>query len=352
MSVNRIICDNCGMRQGIDIAKLSACSKCNKDKYVAYYCNESCQREAYTNHHRYLCSGRRRYDGGDGAPCYSIQPIPGKGNGLIATRPIKRGEIILVESPVLKIMHVSEYELSMDDIRTQYDALNSETRDELLKLYIAQKHEKTPENDIYDKVKKIVRSNGFRETEYDDDDCTLAKASYSVVFLNRSRFNHSCTPNATAISPQNGKHFIPCVRDIAIGEEITLSYCNVKQKRDDRRRKLYQDYSFLCNCETCVLTGAQQALSDSRRAALAVEPHTVSQALPRIAMAKEEKLMDSVYCEAVVASMILVGMTQQYHPLHRKLMVDCWHGAELIYGSDNFQSQDFKAELYNDKYWA
>ena len=37
----------------------------------------------------------------DGSWPYTIEPIPGKGNGMIATRDIQRGETLLVERPIL-----------------------------------------------------------------------------------------------------------------------------------------------------------------------------------------------------------------------------------------------------------
>jgi hypothetical protein len=76
----------------------------------------------------------------------------------------------------------------------------------------------------------------FRLTEFDDG-----------IFLKCSRFNHSCHPYASCTynyNEETDKLKISALRDISIGEEITISY-----SRDPS--SLYENYGFHCDCFGC-----------------------------------------------------------------------------------------------------
>ena len=87
------------------------------------------------------------------------------------------------------------------------------------------------------------------DTEYDIP--LLGSALFSV----QSGFNHDCDPNC---EPMKGEEDIDgaCViiarRDIAAGEELTISYVSdeASKSRDERNDELC-DYGFVCRCERC-----------------------------------------------------------------------------------------------------
>ena len=78
-----------------------------------------------------------------------------------------------------------------------------------------------------------------------------------AVYLNASKLNHSCDPNALVVF---GDSYNPCQLQIQstkgkiyIGQEITISYgpLATKQPTEERKLKLKQDYSFDCECDAC-----------------------------------------------------------------------------------------------------
>ena len=70
-------------------------------------------------------------------------------------------------------------------------------------------------------------------------------------------FNHSCCPNAIqSFEFKAGEPPRLCLqtsRSIALGEEICIRYCEdiSGQSRDERRKQLYEQYNFWCDCELC-----------------------------------------------------------------------------------------------------
>ena len=63
---------------------------------------------------------------------YRIAPIPGKGLGLIATRQISRGELIVEESPVL--MERQGF-MGFSQIQEQFDQLEASVQDQIMDLH-------------------------------------------------------------------------------------------------------------------------------------------------------------------------------------------------------------------------
>ncbi|RNE95254.1 histone-lysine N-methyltransferase ASHR2 [Trypanosoma conorhini] len=72
--------------------------------------------------------------------------------------------------------------------------------------------------------------------------------------------NHSCVPNAAVVRPKCKAGAGACSmelvarRAIKAGEEVTISYLDVDSYADDvqaRRRRLMEDYGFLCCCPKC-----------------------------------------------------------------------------------------------------
>lgn len=79
-----------------------------------------------------------------------------------------------------------------------------------------------------------------------------------ALFPLTARMNHSCQPNAVVKSQE----FMDChmdlvaKRDIAVGEEILISYIGLgptvgKKSRYRRQRELQAKYLFLCDCDEC-----------------------------------------------------------------------------------------------------
>ena len=65
-----------------------------------------------------------------------------------------------------------------------------------------------------------------------------------------SFLNHSCSPNAAA-EVRDGMLHVMALRPVARGEELTISYVDVRLPFQERRRILRDHYQFECRCPRC-----------------------------------------------------------------------------------------------------
>jgi hypothetical protein len=73
----------------------------------------------------------------------------------------------------------------------------------------------------------------------------------AAIFPHAARFNHACNPNATfSWNSAIGKETIHAMKDIKVGEEITISYCDMIHERELRKWEL-KHYGFVCDCRSC-----------------------------------------------------------------------------------------------------
>ncbi|KAL0608884.1 Histone-lysine N-methyltransferase SMYD3, partial [Plecturocebus cupreus] len=75
-----------------------------------------------------------------------------------------------------------------------------------------------------------------------------AQPSQSISFI--SLLNHSCDPNCSVVF--NGPHLLlRAVRDIEVGEELTICYLDMLMTSEERRKQLRDQYCFECDCFRC-----------------------------------------------------------------------------------------------------
>jgi len=70
------------------------------------------------------------------------------------------------------------------------------------------------------------------------------------LWLEPSRLNHACDANCSWCNIGD-MMFVRCQRTVAIGEELTIPYCNPTDSRESRREFLNNRHGFLCNCKLC-----------------------------------------------------------------------------------------------------
>merc|ERR1719473_265423 len=63
--------------------------------------------------------------------------------------------------------------------------------------------------------------------------------------------NHSCSPNAASVVGPSGEVSITALKDIAPGEEVLISYTDVSEGYETRRKTLLEHYGFECKCTRC-----------------------------------------------------------------------------------------------------
>lgn len=105
------------------------------------------------------------------------------------------------------------------------------------------------------KVVAIFETNGF----------TLGDSTEGGVFAIGSRFNHSCTPNASQVWNGNiGCLTVHANKAIPLAEEITIPYIPLLSDRNRRQLSL-DDWDFKCSCWACTPSTPNWGDSEKRR---------------------------------------------------------------------------------------
>ena len=73
-----------------------------------------------------------------------------------------------------------------------------------------------------------------------------------AIYIQHSKCNHSCKPNAVPVS-KGLKHEVRAITDIPVEQEITVSYIDPLEVKDERRRILKEDWFFHCECSRCLI---------------------------------------------------------------------------------------------------
>jgi hypothetical protein len=94
----------------------------------------------------------------------------------------------------------------------------------------------------------------------------LGDSNSGGLFLEASRINHSCQPNAQHTwNDDFGQLTVHALRDIEADSEITISYISgISPGYAERQRHLMNTFSFACSCELCSLPLLARASSDYR----------------------------------------------------------------------------------------
>ena len=80
-----------------------------------------------------------------------------------------------------------------------------------------------------------------------------------AVYPLLSLANHSCDPNCKVTFSDSNMVSLITLREIASGEELTLSYVDVHANLEKRRGKLQARYGFHCVCSKCVVEEKQMS---------------------------------------------------------------------------------------------
>lgn len=181
---------------------------------------------------------------------YGFRSSPGAGTGVFATRPLKPGQVIITDKPVLKLQR-GKSDVAPSAVHAAYSALTPYEQVIYMGL-----HEGSIQYDS--KVMRIFKANAF------------SYEGYAMVFLELSRVNHSCVFNAEVCElddPTGEGAKLVAVREIAEGEEVVISYVGLMEdgSRAVRRRFCEEAYGFTCRCAKCMLEGEQAEVSDLRR---------------------------------------------------------------------------------------
>jgi len=83
------------------------------------------------------------------------------------------------------------------------------------------------------------------------------------IFPLQATLNHSCEPNVSLLKEgppdeDDGRVVARTSRDVAAGEELCNSYCDIDQPVATRQRELLE-YGFVCGCARCEREKAEAA---------------------------------------------------------------------------------------------
>lgn len=178
-------------------------------------------------------------------PKYALQDVPGKGKGLVATKDIPKGTLILEEKPIM----TGPKRLSPGfSLRSKFNALSQQQQQAFLSL-----HNVHPYRNRDEQYLGIFKTNGL--PIIDDE---------GGLFIEICRINHACNSNACHqwnILLQ--RQTVYALRDIQKGEEITISYLGSSPwTRKARGLLLKEKFDFECSCCLCRLPPDQAAEND------------------------------------------------------------------------------------------
>ena len=188
---------------------------------------------------------------------YVVEQSIGKGLGVFATHDLDVGDIVMRETPILKIsppdyVKGTGYPMAAISrlVRNEFKTLSPEEQAEVLSLTF---HATPTEEETMDKLGIIFRTNAYN---------TGDKIG---LFPKIARINHSCRPNTSYYwSAKLNKRIVYATRKIKEGEEFFVSYIPLLLTHEERQKRLNR-YGFKCSCEACTQKGAALAASDTRR---------------------------------------------------------------------------------------
>ena len=208
---------------------------------------------------------------------FQVKPVEGKGFGIVATKFIKKGVLILQEDPQIQIEPNEEsqrgedlmssilanpgsWKVWINKLWSLFNQMEESDQNEYLKLYNSFEEA----IHVLGKVMLLVLVNQMKENEEDDaekilDIVFIYFSNYRIggkVMIKMSRFNHSCQPNAVL---KSGSNQIWTISDIKPGQEISIDYCSGEGYlglRSKESRKIYVHESVLgeeisCSCDFC-----------------------------------------------------------------------------------------------------
>jgi len=263
------------------------------------YCSTECQKQNWKIH-KPAC------------PPYKVIKIEGKGKGLVATRKVAAGDVLLQEMPLMVIDSIDS-EVSSDHFKLEFEVLGEATQKKVLELFdpvkddlklellenineveagIRKGREEDPDNQELGELVQRMGELGagiIREADEEEEDYIRAQrifaansmqvcevgAIYSstegALYHHISLINHSCNPNAVWSWTKGNfrKKVVRAIKPIKKGEEILVNYIDLEDfnygNRESRRLALVDKFGFFCKCSECSLEGDEFDLNEQHR---------------------------------------------------------------------------------------
>ncbi|KAI6084462.1 hypothetical protein F4821DRAFT_261983 [Hypoxylon rubiginosum] len=211
---------------------------------------------------------------------FEIRSSPENGKGLFATQAITLGDRLIQEKPIISLNYEEDdgeewmyrlykefTNLSRED-QVKYRNLPHKLEHSLDKIrsYLHRRY------GLKGEVLEIVAKSWNKLASiWSTNNVGLVTGriglldgqEHTGVFLTHPRINHSCVPNTTwSVDDVRKTIKVTAIRDIAVGEEITISYINTERPSHIRKADL-ERYSLECLCKAC--SGLGKDISDQNR---------------------------------------------------------------------------------------
>lgn len=181
---------------------------------------------------------------------FEVVEVPGKGRGLVATKVLEVGDLVVSEKPLLTL----KCQPTPRDFRVtmaNFEKLTPEKKGVILAM------EETGE---------VKLSAGFcllndseqqmaRKFQAYAIDSGLDEDAPSALYEHICLINHSCSPNVFWTDGKETAQEVRVCRRIEVGEEIVAGYYVFSDfpLRQERRDKISRERQFLCHCRLCSL---------------------------------------------------------------------------------------------------
>ena len=181
---------------------------------------------------------------------YCIEEVDGKGLGVIAKLSLEAGDLVFAETPQLTFETDSSQ--SMQKVKEEFQRMPSAVKEEIMSL----------EDAWSSRGRKTLR--GIIETNGIECETTGRSCNTKAVCLNLSRLNHSCNANCDySWNERDQQMEIYAQTAISEGEELCISYIDIREPRQVRQQMLQDNWQFRCSCSKCSMR--LHSASDKRR---------------------------------------------------------------------------------------
>ncbi|KAF8635948.1 hypothetical protein AX15_000115 [Amanita polypyramis BW_CC] len=186
---------------------------------------------------------------------FEVVELPGKGKGLVATRDIKQGELIIREKPLF-IVPLQTFSSPSQLIWGLVQNLSHADQEAYMNLsYVHLPEGVDPRKQPEEVALAIFLTNA------------VSAGEGAGIFPRMARLNHGCAGSFNSVyswREEEGALVVYAFKNINRGQEFLTSYMNTKQSRAQRRAYLAEHYGFECRCSICSLPDDLSRASDER----------------------------------------------------------------------------------------
>ncbi|KAG0377081.1 MAG: hypothetical protein J3R72DRAFT_394204 [Linnemannia gamsii] len=264
-------CGLCARTIKVDSLLSCVCPGCSRIKY----CTKACREDSWNSSHRFECFGlnpamkgyvnfcvEENWNAGMGAlRCYERILIANETSPEELTAVLKHFDAFATVSQEERQKRETSWDMMGDQSRAVWkDAL------ELLIKGCKYPLKTLPKSGVSVLTKPLP--DHLKDSLFSMDTYLKFVGRYNInnqdggLYLLHSSLNHACTPNAIIDHPGAGTNYgvsVRLARTIKRDEQLQITYCDPRWKKETRQQYLRTEYMFTCKCKRC--TGSDDTLN-------------------------------------------------------------------------------------------